>query len=148
LCEVDCSILKNLPWSKETTKWAQSDAADPSTSGDAIQERMKTIRDILRRPVPGSSNTDNATINAKPIFEDDTSDRVMSEDDELSLGEIQGDLRGWWKGGEESDFYERLANFKAKRGDDLLDGDVYDFWIEEWSNKVKQLSKLNRNGRP
>ena len=143
MCKFNFSILKNLPWSKETTKWAQSDAADPSTSGDAIQERMKAIRDILRRPDPVSSKTDNRTINSKPIFETDTSDRQMSEDDELSLGEIQGDLRGWWKGGEEAAFYERLAKFKAKQGDDLMDGDVYDFWIDEWSRKVKQISKLS-----
>jgi hypothetical protein len=144
LCEINSSILKNLPWSNETTKWAQSDAADPSTSDDAIQERMKAIRDILKRPDPVLSNTNSRTINAKPIFEDDTTDRNMNEEDELSLGEIQGDLRGWWKGGEEADFYERLSKFKSKKGDDLMDGDVYDFWIDEWSSKVKQISKLRK----
>lgn len=144
MCEIKSSILKNLPWSEEATKWAHSDAADPSTSDEAIQERMKAIRDILRRPDPVVSNKSPGTINARPILEPDTTDRNMNEEDELSLGEIQGDLRGWWKGGEEADFYERLSKFKSKKEDDLMDGDEYDFWIDEWSRKVRHISKLKK----
>jgi len=68
-------------------------------------------------------------------LEEDTTHTDIPQD--LSLGEIQSDLRLWWKGTEEQSFYERLAKFKAKLGDDLADSDVYDFWIEEWSRKVR-----------
>lgn len=131
------SILKNLPWSPETTKWANSDPVDPSSSSEAIQERIKTIRDILRRPDPvDASSSMQGTEYPDPVFEEDTTDQVRN--DELSLGEIQADLRGWWKGGEEQEFYERLATFKAKLGDDLADSDVYEYWIDEWTRKMKE----------
>lgn len=77
-----------------------------------------------------------------PVFEDDLSEKVMSEDERLSLGDLQGDLRGWWKGNEESAFYERLAKFKAERGDDLMDAEEYDFWVDEWTRRFKDVSKI------
>jgi hypothetical protein len=75
------------------------------------------------------------------VFEDDVEGRVMTEDEHLSLGDLQSDLRGWWKGSEEAAFYERLAKFKAKAGGDLIDSEEYDFWIDEWSRKVKDISQ-------
>jgi hypothetical protein len=34
------------------------------------------------------------------------------------------------------------TRYKTKMGDELMEGDVYDFWIEEWSRKVKEIAKL------
>jgi len=128
--------VKNLPWSPETTKWAQTDSADPSTSPEAIQERMKTIRDILNRPSPVSSAPASEPELSNPVYEKDTTDKEMPED--ISLGEIQADLRRWWKGDEEQRFYEKLAIFKAKLGDDLADSDVFEYWIAEWTRKMRE----------
>lgn len=137
---VNGSILKNLPWSKEAEKWAKTaPGSDPTDSDSAIQNRIKQIRDILKRPSPQSAPK---TVNASPIFEKDTSEGELTSEDRLSLGEVQGDLRGWWKGNEEEVFYGRLARFKAKRGEELMEAEVYDFWIEEWSRKVKEIAKV------
>jgi hypothetical protein len=108
-------------------------------SSDAIQKRMRAMQEILRRPDPGRKPK---TIDAKPVFEEDKTDKYMNEEDHLSLGEVQSDLRGWWNGGEEAAFYKRLGEFRARKGDEILDGDVYDFWIEEWTRKVKEISKI------
>ena len=120
-------------------EWAQVPSIDPSTTDEAIQKRMKTIGDILKRPDPGVKASNNRTV-GRPTYEEDQTDRYMSKEDHLSMGEMQMDLRLWWKGNEEPEFYERLAKFKADKGDEILDGDVYNFWIEEWSRKVKELS--------
>jgi hypothetical protein len=130
------SILKNIPWSQENTKWAQSDSVDPSTSSEAIQGRIKTIRDILKRPDPVQSTSSPEEIYPETVYEKDTTQTDTPQD--LSLGEIQSDLRAWWTGNEEQNFHERLAKFKAKMGDDLADSDVYHYWIEEWARKVKE----------
>ena len=139
------SILKNLPWSEENTKWAQSRAIDPAYSSDAINERIKKIREILKRPDPGSNPSkatlDGTNLNPNPLLEEDVTDQQLSEKDQTSLGDIQGDLRSWWSEGEEAAFYERLAKFKAKMGDKFIDRDIYDLWIEEWARKVKEVSK-------
>ena len=138
---INSSILKNMPWSKEAEKWAKTaPGSDPADSDSAIQNRIKQIRDILKRPDPPS--TPPKTVNASPVIEEDTSEGELTSEDRLSLGELQGDLRGWWKGNEEQVFYERLAKFKAKRGEGLMEAEVYDFWIEEWSRKVKEIAKL------
>lgn len=108
-------------------------------SSEAIQKRMKAMQEILRRPDPGRKSK---TIDAKPVFEEDKTDKYMNEEDHLSLGEVQADLRGWWNGGEEAAFHKRLGEFRARKGDEILDGDVYDFWIEEWTRKVKEISKI------
>ena len=101
------------------------------------------MRKILGRPDPGPTSEKPAR---KPLdhlpLEDDITKHQMTEEDEVSLGQIQGDLRTWWKGDEETKFYERLAKMKTKMGDDLDDGDVYDFWIDEWSKKVKEIAKV------
>jgi hypothetical protein len=111
---------------------------DPSTSAEAIQERIKTIRDILKRPDPLPSHPSSPS---SPLLENDTTDRELTPDDQLSLAEIQSDLRAWWNGVEEVAFHERLAKFKSAAGDGLLEADVYDFWIDEWSRKVKEIAK-------
>ena len=77
-----------------------------------------------------------------PPLEEDGTKMMMGEEDEVSLGQIQGDLRSWWKGDEEDKFYERLAKMKTKMGADLDEADVYDFWIDEWSRKVKEVAKI------
>ena len=66
----------------------------------------------------------------------------MTDEEQIQLGDLQGDLRGWWKGGEETAFYERLAKFKAKQGDDLMESEVYDFWVDEWTKKFQEISKF------
>ena len=118
------------------TNWAQTSGSDPSLSKEAIQERIKTIREIISRPENTSSEPENVN-STNPILEKDTTDRQMTGDDEVSLAEIQSDLRRWWMGNEEEQFHERLAKFKAKKANDLWDGDVYDFWIDEWARKLK-----------
>ena len=147
-CKLNGSILKNMPWSKEAETWAKEAMdTDPTTSDAAIQSRIKKIRDILKRPDPSSSSSSPPkTIDAgRPTtFEKDTSERELGDDDRVSLGEVQADLRGWWKGNEEQVFHEKLARYKTKMGDELMEGDVYDFWIEEWSRKVKEIAKLGR----
>jgi hypothetical protein len=139
----DRSILKNIDWSKDNEKWAKTPSVDTTFSWEAMQNRIKTMRKILGRPDPGPTPEKPAR---KPVddlpLEDDITKHQMTEEDEISLGQIQGDLRTWWKGGEETKFYERLAKMKTKMGDDLDDGDVYDFWIDEWSKKVKEIAKV------
>lgn len=76
--------------------------------------------------------------NASSVLEDDTTEEELNDEDEMSLGEVQSDLRGWWKGNEEEVFYERLARFKAQKGGGLTEDDLFDLWIDEWSRKVKE----------
>jgi hypothetical protein len=97
---------------------------------------MKTIREILNRPSPASSAPASEPELSNPVYEKDTTDKEMPED--ISLGEIQADLRRWWKGDEEQRFYEKLAIFKAKLGDDLADSDVFEYWIAEWTRKMRE----------
>lgn len=137
------SILKNINWSKENEKWAKTPSVDPTFSWEAMQKRIKTIRKVLGRPDPGPApKKPGRTPLDNPPLEPDTSKLQMGEEDEVSLGQIQGDLRSWWKGDEENKFYERLARMKTKMGDDLDEADVYDFWIDEWSRKVKEIAKV------
>jgi hypothetical protein len=108
-----------------------------------MQKRMKTIREILGRPDPG---TQPEPPERKPLdnppLEADHGKQQIREEDLVSLGQIQGDLRAWWKGDEESRFYEKLARMKTELGDELAESDVYDFWIDEWSRKVKDIAKF------
>ena len=134
-----------MPWSKEADKWSQSSSLDPSDTDSAIQDRIKKIRDIISRPdpVPTSSNPPK-TVNAAPAFEQDAGERDLTANDRVSLRAIQRDLKGWWKGNEEPIFLDRLARFKTKQGYELMDTEVYDFWIEEWSRKVREIAKLGK----
>ena len=139
----DNSILKSIDWSKDNEKWAKTPNVDPTFSWEAMQKRIKTIRQILGRPDPGPAPEKPERVPLdNPPLEEDITKHQMTEEDEVSLGQIQGDLRSWWKGDEENKFHERLARMKTKMGDDLEDGDVYDFWIDEWSRKVKEIAKV------
>ena len=114
-------------------------------STEAIEERLNTIQDILRRPDPGAPTSSmpqsgGKTIDSKPVLEEDQTDRLMNEEDHLSLEEIQNDLKEWWTGEEKSSFYQRLAGFKASKGNRLVEEDVYEYWISEWTRKIKELS--------
>jgi hypothetical protein len=130
------SILKDIPWSKEMTKWAQSSASDPSLSNEAIQDRIKTIREIMSRPDDPPS-TGSSQRFGKPVLDEDSTDSS-----DVSLSEIQSDLRRWWKNDEEARFYERLADYKVKIGDDIVDADIYNFWIDEWASRAKNIVKF------
>ena len=137
------SILKNINWREDTEKWAKTPSVDPTFSYAAMQKRMQTIRKILGRPDPGPEPPKSGRIPVKnPPLEDDQPKISMGEEERVSLGQIQGDLRSWWKGNEENKFYERLAKMKTRMGNDLDDADVYDFWIDEWTRKVKELAKV------
>jgi hypothetical protein len=139
---VNSSIMKSLPWDKKAEQWAKQDLSDPLSSDYEVQERIKKIKKILSRPDPVSPSPQQPnTVNASSALEDDTTEQELSEDDEMSLGEVQSDLRGWWKGNEEEVFYERLARFKAQKEGGLTEDNEFDFWIDEWSKKVKQMSK-------
>jgi hypothetical protein len=144
------SILDKLPMSEERKKWEEimrnPYATDPNSSNEAVQSRLTTVRDILRRPDPRRDPdhvaSDERKINPNPELEEDITDQYMSEEDRMSLREVQTDLKEWWKGSEEADFHERLEKFKAKKGDNLFDAEVYDFWIDEWTRKVKEISNI------
>jgi len=71
----------------------------------------------------------------------------MTEEDHVSLGELQADLRGWWTPLEEKSFHERLAKHKEKMGEELMDSDVYDFWIDEWASIAKRMSIYKATGK-
>jgi hypothetical protein len=112
---------------------------------EAIEERLKTIQDILRRPDPGDKSSQSGkTIDAKPVIEEDQTHRLMNEEDELSLGEMQNDLQEWWTVDEKSNFYQRLAGFKAAKGNRLLAEDVYEYWVAEWTRKIKEVSRSDK----
>jgi len=139
----DRSILKSIDWSKDNEKWAKTPSADPTFSWEAMQKRIKTIRKVLGRPDPGPQpEKPGRTPLDNPPLEPDRSTHMIGEEEEVSLGQIQGDLRTWWKGDEEAKFLERLARLKTKMGDDIDETVVYDFWIDEWSRKVKEIAKV------
>lgn len=111
-----------------------------------VEKRMEAIRDILKRPDPGAKTAKSDSSShigiAKPILEEDSTGHLFDNEDEMPLGEVQADLRGWWKEGEDIAFYERLAKLKAIKGDGATSEDIYDLWFEEWTRKVKEVAKL------
>jgi hypothetical protein len=147
LAKLTNSILKNIPWSEEVTKWAQTSSIDPEMSRAGVEKRMEAIREILKRPDPGpktpKSDSSSRVRGEKPVLEEDTTGHVLDYEDEMPLREVQADLRGWWKEGEDIAFYERLARLKASKGESTSNEDIYDLWFEEWTRKVKEKAKLS-----
>jgi len=129
------SILKALPWSKANSAWAESGSPDPSMTQEAIEHRLKSIQEILRRPDPGTQKPKQT----QPTLEKDETHQYMSAEDRLSLDDFKKDLRDMWRPGEEKDFMTRLNKLRGEKGDDWADAEIYDLWIDEWSRKVKEL---------
>ena len=102
---------------------------------EAVEHRLKSIQEILRRPDPGTQKPKQT----QPTLEKDETHQYMSADDRLSLDDFQKDLRGMWRPEEEKDFMARLNKLRGEKGDDWADAEIYDLWIEEWSRKVKEL---------
>jgi hypothetical protein len=140
--------LKNIPFSEETIKWADSDSRDPSTSREAINARIATLRSILKRPDPPPTPSTDPVPDPVPVLEKDTTDRpAMSEQDHVALKDLQEDLRGWWTPTEKRRFYERLGRFREEMGEEIMDSDEYDFWIDEWSKKAEEMSIYKVTGQ-
>jgi hypothetical protein len=99
---------------------------------EAIEHRLKSIQNILRRPDPGAPKPKS------PRMDKDETDQYMSADDRLSLDEIKKDLRRWWRPLEEREFMRRLNELRAKKGDEWADAEVYEFWIAEWERRVQE----------
>jgi hypothetical protein len=116
-------------------------------SRTGVEKRMEAIREILKRPDPrlkaAKSDSNSRVRDAKPILEEDTTGHFLDDEGEMPLGEVQADLRGWWKEGEDIAFYERLAKLKATKGESTMNEDIYDLWFEEWTRKVKEAAKLS-----
>lgn len=101
---------------------------------EAIEHRLKSIQEILRRPDPGTRKPKAA----EPVLEKDMTHQYLSRDDRISLDLLKKDLRGWWRPAEESAFMGRLNKLRGEKGDEWADADVYDLWIEEWTRKSKE----------
>jgi hypothetical protein len=43
---------------------------------------------------------------------------------------------------EEARFYEYLADYKVKKGEDIVDVDIYNFWINKWASRAKNIVKF------
>jgi hypothetical protein len=99
---------------------------------EAIEHRLKSIQDILRRPDPGAPKP------KAPRMDKDETHQYLSADDRLSLDEIKKDLRQWWRPLEEREFMRKLNELRAKKGDEWADAEVYEFWIAEWERKVQE----------
>lgn len=142
--------MKNIPWSQETSQWAENPVGqDPAMSTEAVEDRLKKIQDILRRPDPrvkplSSQQSQEKVHKATPVLEDDETDRLMTEGDHLSLEEIQRDLIEWWTDDEKNSFYKRLAGLEVSKGNRLVEEDVYEFWVAEWTRKISQVSDMNK----
>jgi hypothetical protein len=121
-------------------KKQQQQKNDPDMTKDGMKKRIRMFRDIFRRPDPGVTpmhfGSDSRNL---PTLEEDHTDKYMSQEDNESLRELHADLRGWWKDDEKEVFFRRLKVFKAERGEQLRDGDVYRFWIHEWSKKADEM---------
>ena len=96
----------------------------------------------MSRPSPSEKPVQETSPQVQPEFQEDQTDKLMTEDDRLSLEQIQSDLRTLWKGNEEVTFYEKLAKFKKEKGEDLFESDVYDVWIDEWTRKMQETNKF------
>jgi hypothetical protein len=140
---VNSSILKNIPWSQETTDWATNDSSpDPVYTEEGIQRRMNKLKEIISRPSPDETPVEHPSSRVPPEFEEDQTEKVITNEDQLPLEQIEEDLRLWWHGNEEVEFHEKLAKFKVEKGENLFESDVYDFWVDEWIRIVQESPKV------
>ena len=130
--------MKDLPWSQSNEAWAQQGTPDPSMTRDAIEHRLKSIQEIMRRPDPGAQKARPSP----PTMEKDTTHQFINAEDRLSLDFLKKDLRKWWSPEEEKAFMTQLNALRVEKGDDWADAEIYDFWIAEWSRKVKDGAHL------
>jgi len=144
-----------MQWSEENDKWATDKyATDPTATPEAVEKRMKLMKEILKRPDPSkvemrkpesdapkkkaTKKKEKPKIPGRLRVEPDETHRMMPSSSSIPLQDLKEFMLENWKEDEEKNFYERLDKYMEEKGEDITEAEIYEIWADEFDRMMKE----------